>query len=291
MWFLRHKLILTISFIILLVLFSCGPEKAPVDDDDDGGAFSDDDASGEDDDWTVDDDQGDDDSSDDDSSDDDDDSSDDDDDNRPDVLILDDGISGEGFIEALAQFEIEGEIWGLETEYYGEELKAPVVVLFDGGPEVWGVDMPDEGQSALVDFIVNGGGLMITEWVLYDKRENAHYSILSDILPAQMGLYADFGNMTETFTLNLPSHPISDQLPPSFSMNEISISHLTAIRGDVVITGENSGDSIVADTTNQGRLVYCAFAGASDGAFGSLDLWNNEMAILARNIITWLNDG
>ena len=177
-------------------------------------------------------------------------------------------------------------IWGLESQYNGAPIDAPVIVLLDGAAEVWGVDMPVSGQQALLDFVADGGGLMVTEWVLWDHMQHGQYVLLNTGLPA--AIQDSWGTDSETFSVLLPGHPIAQNLPDQFRVEAISYSRLLALRGDVVVAGKRTGASIIADATSGGRVVYCAFAGVSDGLSGTLDIRTEPMRLLMRNIVEWL---
>ena len=273
-----------ILILFCIAAFFCCDNAGSGDDDDDSGGYPDSGTAGGDDlDW----DEADDDSSagDDDTSDDDDTGSDDD---GPDVIILDDGITGQGLADVLDDFNISSEIWGLESAYTGETLNAPVVVLFNGGPDAWQVDMPQKGQQALLNYFQAGGNLVITEWVMFDYFNLGHYSLLSSILPVTTD--GTWGVGPETFFVERPNHALTLNLPLDFVFPNIGYTHLTAIRGEIVISGKNSGDALVADATGPGRLVYGAFSGASDGSTGMVDIWTEPMKLLFRNIYTWLTE-
>lgn len=275
------------AILVFCLVFSCTDGSvSPGENDDSGNNQEDSPSSGDDLDWDETDDDAS--SGDDDAAGDDDFDDDTSDDDGPDVLILDDGISGEGLVDALDEFNISAQIWGLETLYKGENINAPVVVLFNGGVDVWEVDMPLEGQQGLLDHYQAGGGLVITEWVMWDNLNHGHYSLLSKILPVSTD--GEWGAGLETFFVERPNHAITQNLPPDFVFQNIAYSHLSAFRGEIVIRGYNSGDAIVADATGPGRLVYGAFAGASDGLSGKVEVWTDPMKLLFRNIVTWLTE-
>lgn len=282
-------------FIYLLIglmaaglCLACGatPDTTEEDNGDSGDdTFGDDDgAEGSDDDDAA----GDDDDADDDDAADDDDTAGDDDDDPPEVMILDDGMTGADLVEILEDFGTNAAIWGLESEYDGSPIEADVIILVDGGALVWGVDMPEAGQQALLDFQAAGGSLLVTEWVLWDHAQLGQYDLLAASLPATVS--NEWGTEAETFFVEIPSHPIAQDLPGEFSLESISFSHATATRGDVVISGTQSGHAVVADASGAGRICYCAFAGVSDGLDGKLDLWSEPMRLLIRNIVDWLQE-
>lgn len=279
--FLSLILILLLSASVMVLSVGCGDDaevnssdssdsndsdNSADDDDSDNGEVADDDSP--------------------DVTDDDDDAADDDDDTPdygPDAIILDDGVSGTYLVDILAQYGIDAEIWGLESDYNGEELEADVVLLLDGGPSVWGIDMPEQGQQALVDLVSQGGSLMITEWVLWDVQYG-HYNILKELVPVS---YKGWGSGEESFHVLKAEHPIARSID-DFTVTEIAYSVVEAKRGIVVLSGDHSRDAVVADSTTGGRVVYCSFAAMSDGMAGTLDPWTQPMKQLMENILSWL---
>jgi hypothetical protein len=277
---MRKEIIPAILILLIAIALTftaaCGPEKsdapestAPVSGSDDDDEFSPPGGSDDDDDFLSDDD----------------DDGDDDDDLVADVVILDDGVTGEDLVEILADAGIEASIWGLESEYNGQDLESSVVLLIDGGADVWGNDMPLPGQQALAEMLENGGSLLVTEWVLWDIQ-NGHYSALQPFIPAAYGTGSNTG--PESFHVQSFTHPITQGLDADFSVGAISYSNVVATGGSVLITGDQSGDAIIADGSFGGKLVYCAFAGSSDGYDGALDPWTEPMKTLMANIVNWL---
>lgn len=77
--------------------------------------------------------------------------------------------------------------------------------------------VPTAGQQQLVDFVNNGGGLITTEWIIYNyftSGQNA-YATLYPILPAQYGQNWNSGTQT-TFTAVSADPIMNAGLPGAF---------------------------------------------------------------------------
>lgn len=78
--------------------------------------------------------------------------------------------------------------------------------------------VPEAGQQQLVDFVNAGGGLITTEWIIYNSATsgNSAYATLYPILPA---MYGNAWNsvMQTTFSVVTPDPIMNALLPVSFT--------------------------------------------------------------------------
>jgi PKD repeat protein len=200
------------------------------------------------------------------------------------ILVLRDGISENDVIAILTSAGFNVITGPLEYQYDGTNpplINIGVVVLLDGNS--YDKDMPANGQTALRNFVLNGGGLVLTEWFAYE-RDNGRYSYMSDL----QILARSNGTMGSEIYTVVASHPVVEGLPFSFGIpvNGHNIGH--AINdGVVVATGSSSGDAVVIKEVGPGRVVQMSTATGYDGQ----NPWNTEMQQLLVNTVQWTMGG
>ncbi len=86
-----------------------------------------------------------------------------------------------------------------------------VVIILDG--EGYDFGMPDPGQTAIVNFVQNGGGLIIFEWVAYEYSAG-RYQLMGDLIPIPRSSGAE---ASETWTV-IETHPVTDGVASSFTV-------------------------------------------------------------------------
>ncbi|MFC2170455.1 carboxypeptidase regulatory-like domain-containing protein [Calditrichota bacterium] len=198
------------------------------------------------------------------------------------VLIFGDDATDGTLTEPLEEEGFEVTFFGLDSNYDGDP--APdgfhVIVLTDGTN--YTNQMPNDGQSAILEFVENGGGLIVTEWIAYEVMSN-RYQILADLLPMPR---TGGTTGTETYTIE-EDHEVTDGLPDTFQINTGSNTG-TATDGTVVVTGNTCGDAVVVHEYEDGRVVQFASAGSYNNlnAFG-----NDNMFLLMMNAINWTSGG
>ncbi|MCK5119911.1 MAG: choice-of-anchor D domain-containing protein, partial [Candidatus Latescibacteria bacterium] len=153
------------------------------------------------------------------------------------------------------------------------------VILVDGVD--YGDDMPESGQTALVNYVANGGGFIVTEWIAWEIYEG-RYSILSSIIPLTC---SDWYDDTDTYTV-VEDHPVTEGVSPSFAIYTAG-NIGNAVSGLVLVTGAIAGDAVVADEVGRGRIVQFSSAGNDEG-----DPFSNEdMRLLMINAVDWAKRG
>lgn len=94
-------------------------------------------------------------------------------------------------------------------------------------------DMPTAGQTALVNFINGGGGLVTTEWALWNAATANQFATLAPLFPVVPTTLFDFA-VTGTFNQATANTTLNNGLPGSFTTDLGSIggteSHFTTLR-------------------------------------------------------------
>jgi hypothetical protein len=197
------------------------------------------------------------------------------------LLILGDGTS-EGQITPFLPSNIS---WTLapvtEYNYNGANpslVGFDVVLLLDGASPAYNYDMPTSGQTALVNFVQNGGGFIGTAWLPYE-RGYGRYASMAQLVP----LTRITGHeTTDTYTV-VVNHPVTAGLPSSFSVPQAGYDVASANSGTVVITGANAQDAVVVKQYGSGRVVGLATA----AGYYTYNPWNANMQTLLINAIEW----
>jgi hypothetical protein len=151
-----------------------------------------------------------------------------------------------------------------------------LVILLDG-PD-YGDDMPANGQTALVNYVQNGGGFMVTEWIAWEISMG-RYQSMTDIIPlTRSGGYSGF----DTYAV-VESHPITEGVSSSFEI-ETGGNIGAANSGTVLVQGSTTGDAVVIKEFGSGRIVEFSSAGNYEG----LDPFSNpDMQLLFINAVRW----
>jgi len=103
----------------------------------------------------------------------------------------------------------------------------------------WGHYMPLAGQSAFVDYVSGGGGLVTTEWLTFQMGTQVPYTmpILEAILPGKYsGTYRTAG--PATYTRSTPHTVLNAGLPDSFSFE------VTFVAGTETLINAKAGATV-----------------------------------------------
>lgn len=177
-----------------------------------------------------------------------------------DILIIGDGATEFSLDTILSDNALTFSTAPMDSGFYGDELNSnnfSTVILCDG--EGYDFDMPEQGQQALLDFVANGGRLIIMEWVAYEISQN-RYQLLDTIVPV---LRSSGRQGVETYTVQL-FNELTDGLDSTFTVD--SGSNIgTARFGTVHIKGSGSGDALVTHTWGQGEVIQMSCAGNYEG--------------------------
>jgi hypothetical protein len=154
------------------------------------------------------------------------------------------------------------------------------VVLLDGVD--YGDDMPLGGQQALMNYVSNGGGLIVTEWIGYEV-ENGRYASMRPLIPLTRT-----GGFTGFFTFDvIRAHPVTTGVSSSFSL-ATGLSSGYANSGTAVVTRRDDGSAaVVVKEFGVGRIVHFASAGNYD----SRPFTVPDMQRLLVNAADWAGRG
>ena len=154
------------------------------------------------------------------------------------------------------------------------------VVLLDG--PAFGSDMPDSGQAALVRYVSAGGGLVITEWVLYEA-EQGRYATLRPLIPMR-SVSTNVGPFQYRV---VKAHPVTAGVSPTFTV-ESGLTGGHALRGSELVTLPDGEAVVVASDFALGHVVEFGMAGNWGGY---RPLAQPDMQRLMANAVGWVGAG
>jgi hypothetical protein len=131
-------------------------------------------------------------------------------------------------------------------------------------------DMPLAGQTALRDWVLAGGRLLMSTWACYHFR-NGRYTTLRTI-----GLW-EYGSGVEpnvTYRVENSTHPITQGLPATWSgLGGVTTSYTPLNGGGTVLVTANSGTwpGVALGSFGSGTVVQVNNAGTYNG----YDAWND----------------
>lgn len=208
-----------------------------------------------------------------------------------DIYILRDG-SAEAEVDSIlrsAGFSVT--MGPLEKDFTGGDLSSyGAVILLDAGNAVSFVDMPQSGQSALVNYVRSGGGLLITEGVAWESASPRNrYALLDSLMPVRYAGMLVTTPPPDTFIV-VRHNIVTSNLPDTFTISTGSLSKVTArTTGDsVYIRGKRSGDAVVAKNFAKGKVLYWNLWGNTDAFGNSVKVWTSQTGGLLKNIIAFL---
>ena len=125
------------------------------------------------------------------------------------ILILEDGGTQDSVYSILSQAGFNVTLGGPYWQYTGMGINQYRLVIFLNGV-IYVNAMPDSVQWKIRNYIRNGGGLLTTEWILWDGNS---FGILAPILPSTYG--GTYSYAPEWYHKSA-THAISQNLPDSF---------------------------------------------------------------------------
>jgi len=150
------------------------------------------------------------------------------------------------------------------------------VVLLDGID--FGDDMPVAGQSALLDFVRGGGGVVVTEWISYEVSQG-RYASMRPLVPITRAT-----GVTGLFNYTVvASHAVTEGVSPTF----VATAAVTrgAINSGTVLVRLSTGDpAVVVKEEGVGRVAAFAIAGNYNGRRPFLSA---DMRRLLLNAVSW----
>jgi PKD repeat protein len=149
-------------------------------------------------------------------------------------------------------------------------------------------DMPAAGQTALMRYVMNGGGLLFGEWVSLQVRDYGYYTGFQDLIMFDWDLWDEY-NSADTYNVIL-DHPITDDLPASFDVSYHWYSCGVARPGSTVIvqgSTPHTYDAVVVKDFNAGKVVEFSWANNWAEYDEGLSPWDAVMKTLYTNAATW----
>ena len=152
----------------------------------------------------------------------------------------------------------------------------------------YGSEMPNSGQTALVDFVNTQGGLYChTSWLPYQRGRN-QYSTMSELIILQRSTGMS-GNLTYSDAPGQSSHEILDGVPSSFTINAGADRGYAVSYGSnpvTVLMKEGSYDAVMIRSYGNGKIM-----GMSQAAnySNSSVLSDTNIQKLFINAINWAN--
>ena len=145
--------------------------------------------------------------------------------------------------------------------------------------------MPLSGQTALVNYVMNGGKLLFTSWVPYEVS-NYRYQIFAPSLLLKDWNNGGYNAGTETLTV-ATLHPITRGLPSSFNPPYLAFTMGPAQKGTALITGSLSGDAVIVAPVGSGQVVQYAVA----PNYAGNPFTDPNMVKLLLNTVNWFVTG
>jgi hypothetical protein len=160
------------------------------------------------------------------------------------------------------------------------------VVVLSGGPGAtsYTTDMPAAGQSAIVNFVNAGNGLVLTEWAAFQVAGGRWQTLAPLVLLSRTAAYS--GQVTYAVDAAFSAHPLWAGLPASFVLASTSNVGITKVAPGVTrIAGSAQAiDAVAIRDVPVGRVVHVAHAGnyAPNG-------WTNtNLQKLMKNAVGWV---
>lgn len=162
-----------------------------------------------------------------------------------------------------------------------------VVILQNGGPD--GFAIPAAGQTALLNYIDGGGGLVTGEWSVWTNGARGNNTILEPALPVTPTGTYDY-NSPITYTVSTPNGTLDAGLPSSFTFpgyNDGGTETLfqpkagaTAYFSSSDVSGQAS-DGLIGWSYGSGKVI------SFSTLIGPTNLTNADYSTLFSNAVNW----
>jgi len=141
--------------------------------------------------------------------------------------------------------------------------------------------MTTQGQDTLIDYVDNGGGLVLMGWVHYEYL-NGRYQNMGDLIPLRrIGGQYSYG---EQFTV-LQTHPVTENVPSTFTGPYLVTDRCSLASGTLLMSGSVTGPALAVKEYGDGRIVDFAMAGNYGGYHPFIT--STEFAQLLIDGVTW----
>lgn len=202
------------------------------------------------------------------------------------VLVLGDGRSQDSVATLLADAGFRVTQGGPFWLFTGAGLADQDLVLFLCGYS-YNHDVADSVETKLVEFVAGGGGLVGTEWMMWNREYNDNMEIVTGILPVDYDHEEQY--TAETYRLAAPLHAVATSLPDSFttsanwSFSDMRASTDPAKQAVTVYRGSESGDAVVVGVHGAGRTAHWNMACEYNGT----GIWSPEARRLLVNLVEY----
>ena len=198
------------------------------------------------------------------------------------TLSLKTALESEGFNVTLSSTN--------ESSYNGSN---PALTDFEAvihlNGSTYGSEMPNSGQTALVDFVNTQGGLYChTSWLAY-QRGRGQYSTMSELIILQRSTGTS-ANFTYSDAPGQSSHEILDGVPSSFTINGGGDRGYAVSYGSnpvTVLMKEGSYDAVMIRSYGNGKIM--GMSQAANWSSGTTSLSDTNIQRLYINAINWAN--
>jgi hypothetical protein len=207
------------------------------------------------------------------------------------VLVIPDGsASGAGIlVTALNSAGYTATLGSTASHLYDGTNPAltsyGAVIVLAGGPTTpsYATDMPAAGQTAIVDFVNAGNGLVLTEWAAYQVANGRWQTLAPLVLLTRTKAYT--GQVTYTVDPGFASHPLWAGLPASFTFASATNVGVTRTAANVVrVAGSAQAiDGVALRDAPVGRVVHVSHA----GNYSPNGWTNTNIQKLMGNAVGW----
>lgn len=150
-----------------------------------------------------------------------------------------------------------------------------------------GTDMPTDGQSALLSFLNNGGGLVTTEWLVWQINTHTQFTTLSAAIPV-VPTSVFRGSSSVIYTQATADSLLNAGLPNSFTFTATNIAgtetRFEPKSGATIYYGSDYdlGEGLIGWNYGLGRVL------SFSTVVGSSSLADTHYARLVSNSVDWV---
>ncbi len=161
-----------------------------------------------------------------------------------------------------------------------------------------GNNIPTSGQTALVNYVNGGGGLLTGEWTVWGIGVEGFSQILKTILPViPQTNYSSFNyDSPITYTLSTANSVLNSGLPSSFTFNADNNggteTYFQPVPGATVFYGSSYGNNGAGTPPGDGVIGWQYGAGrvlSLSTLAGPIELSNAEYGTLFSNGVNWVS--
>ncbi len=178
------------------------------------------------------------------------------------VLLLSTGVTAEDNA-VVSLLTADGHNVTVGPDYYnytgtGPSLSGYSSVILLQNDNGTGDNIPPAGQTALVNYVNGGGGLLTGEWTVWGNAADGHNTILAPVLPVIPSTVFDYSNPI-TYTQTTANSVLNNGLPSSFTFNADNNggreTYFQPKTGATVYYGSSYGDGLIGWNYGSGRVL------------------------------------